>query len=1628
MDGSTSVSEIVYALCDRLKISKPDEFSLKRKSDSRGTWLAQTRSLDEQGVNENEELLFRKKYFSFDKYIDTTNPVQLHLIYTQFLETIRSGDLPCEEKEAIRLAALQLQVNFGDSGIIHKESLSTYLPAKYVKSKNIEKKITEMHKSFEGTHQLTAKFNYVQYCQSLRHYGTTFFTSTEHMGKKEREVVVGIKRDRILIFDPGLDNILHDHLYSELKRYASDKEKVVLDYGEYLQKSIVLVTDEAEMIGDLIGGYIHLLIQRNDERVFSDLGFEINQSDWRLLSDLKSYQHPFISSEENHFLISDLSGYRGLEFFKQVTTTMQVIMENMKYQNNSLYEDGSIMEILFDSKNRWQILNCEMVRSLRNLNAQLDIQMLDDNLHYLIKLLMDIAVINSSIYGATKFKDPDSKQLHRHASKINESFVKMVEVLCKIVENKSNSKSTRIKKQILKMERSFTSLRQFIKLRLVDHTLERALYGSLELMRGYIDVFKSNLSINEMNQKAHFEITNEIIKTKAHIQELQTLISKQIRFLASKDVTILFMRMTDEIQTSLATMMGLVKDTSAYTFVQIIDVILKNFTSVASYLVDENRMTIEEEIIVLSIDVERVLNKILDPTNNTHIASNVLTLLANLEQFNKLKNDVDPYEDKSTQFSKAYNAILNSMTRLRKLSERIEMEESVYYDIITECSLVKNSVAQIVFSFGRKHLHKAVVNALISSLVHLNDILVSTLTNSSKISKALQINLKVDEMATKEKFINLLASIRDNNVQKTMDSMVEFIHFLDCLSSSIKCALVSLYEKENFILKSSLDSLDNGLEMLRSFMVYMESLEYYIKSNATIDCLDHLKLDLRNLSASHGEIEEDEYTVREAFIQDTFHMIDDVDVICEFILYRGLDELVPIEHIVELSQRLYNMITSWIKIHPKDCTILIEIGIQVLEHLKRSIKSFGKMKTTQNKSHSTRKIVYNLANLIQSLYQLGRVACEKSFSGISLAKNLSIVTRCSSLIFKTNEKYYRNIPANTTSELENQLDVILSMCEWLKSCVNTGDVEKIGRTALKFPWIVADISYSLSQLSGTFYNIYTEGDYIVDHASKFLYNISTKSSNTSESNELLIHSIKRIKSMLYTKETNIDDVRRTSKMISLLSYDVLYLNNTRQMKDDSLKVLECCSNLHRIISTFLTDADGKYSITTLTLYLHLKDMADMIVSRVKSNRIMVIFYEIRRIFDSLKITTRSQTKELLASKNQLISLLASFEKLVVQYPTEPKVDMESKWIDLSRELNHLYALIDQILERTPGPDSHLSPDEVEKIDLENLKVIRVIYQSAESLGLGIENYLFYCIPSYSLFRISYESLIDIIHVIPSILNSSNDKLDTDSLKRNLDFAFSRILSVEKKLLSLNKGALMDIQNKTSILNSLDMLRILSDAGLLYTRPESEEYFSEIIGSWIEYVNRMGRLSFPHRDFLDQFLDQLENVLSRINKAEVVLEVLHLAGGAIGIVLETSKQEKNDAYVDLSELEDTLNTLKRTIEDYFENFDPEDSDVFEMEEIQEDASDPLEDPRKAKVDELAQVSGRIKSVISSFLDGCKNLPGTSIQEGEERNEISSQWSQKTEEINLMATISRLEKELEISKRELSNMSETQSIVS
>uniref|UniRef100_A0A8C9ZM00 Talin 1 n=1 Tax=Sander lucioperca TaxID=283035 RepID=A0A8C9ZM00_SANLU len=305
VDDSKIVSDMLMTICARIGITNYDEYSLVRdigeekKEETTGTlkrdktllrddkkmeklkqklhtddelnWLDHGRTLREQGVEETEMLLLRRKFFYSDQNVDSRDPVQLNLLYVQARDDILNGSHPVSFDKACEFAGYQCQIQFGD----HNESkhkpgfldLKEFLPKEYIKNKG-EKRIFQAHKNCQNMTEIEAKVSYVKLARSLKTYGVSFFLVKEKMKGKNKLVprLLGITKECVMRVDEKTKEVIQEWNLTNIKRWAASPKSFTLDFGDYQDGYYSVQTTEGEQIAQLIAGYIDIILKKKKSK------------------------------------------------------------------------------------------------------------------------------------------------------------------------------------------------------------------------------------------------------------------------------------------------------------------------------------------------------------------------------------------------------------------------------------------------------------------------------------------------------------------------------------------------------------------------------------------------------------------------------------------------------------------------------------------------------------------------------------------------------------------------------------------------------------------------------------------------------------------------------------------------------------------------------------------------------------------------------------------------------------------------------------------------------------------------------------------------------------------------------------------------------------------------------------------------------------------------------------------------------------------------------------------------------------------------------------------------------------------------------------------------------------------
>ncbi|VVC34514.1 Vinculin/alpha-catenin,PH domain-like,FERM/acyl-CoA-binding protein, 3-helical bundle,IRS-type PTB [Cinara cedri] len=301
IDDTQPIANLMAVICAKLGITNHDEYSLVReftegdenninvgnsikkdhkmehlrkklKTDEDINWINSGASLREQGIDEREGVLLKRKFFFSDGNIDTHDPIQLNLLYVETRDAILKGTHPVTENLAIQLAGIQTHIQFGNhEETIHKSpllDLKEFLPQSYIKIKGIEKKILNEHKKYIGLVEIEAKDLYTRTVRALPTYGVTFFLVKEEMKGKNKLVprILGVTKDSVLRLDERSKEILQNWPLTSVRRWGASPHTFTLDFGDYSDRYYSVQTTEAEQILQLISGYIDIILKKKEAK------------------------------------------------------------------------------------------------------------------------------------------------------------------------------------------------------------------------------------------------------------------------------------------------------------------------------------------------------------------------------------------------------------------------------------------------------------------------------------------------------------------------------------------------------------------------------------------------------------------------------------------------------------------------------------------------------------------------------------------------------------------------------------------------------------------------------------------------------------------------------------------------------------------------------------------------------------------------------------------------------------------------------------------------------------------------------------------------------------------------------------------------------------------------------------------------------------------------------------------------------------------------------------------------------------------------------------------------------------------------------------------------------------------
>ncbi|XP_055324815.1 talin-2 isoform X2 [Sitodiplosis mosellana] len=302
-DNKTGTLTLRRKFAEKDRDAKMESLRKKLKTDDEIVWVDTGKTLREQGIDESETVLLKRKFFFSDQNIDSRDPVQLNLLYVQARDAILDGTHPVTQEKACEFAGIQAQIQFGDYiESKHKPGfldLKEFLPQSNARVKNIEKKVFAEHRKHISLSELDAKVLYTKTARELPTYGVTFFLVKEKMVGKNKLVprLLGVTKDSVLRLDEHTKEILKTWPLTTVRRWGASPNTFTLDFGDYADEYYSVQTTEAEQIVQLIAGYIDIILKKKQNK--DHFGLEGDEGSTMVEESVAPSKATFLQCEEN---------------------------------------------------------------------------------------------------------------------------------------------------------------------------------------------------------------------------------------------------------------------------------------------------------------------------------------------------------------------------------------------------------------------------------------------------------------------------------------------------------------------------------------------------------------------------------------------------------------------------------------------------------------------------------------------------------------------------------------------------------------------------------------------------------------------------------------------------------------------------------------------------------------------------------------------------------------------------------------------------------------------------------------------------------------------------------------------------------------------------------------------------------------------------------------------------------------------------------------------------------------------------------------------------------------------------------------------------------------------------------
>eukprot|EP01028_Stygiella_incarcerata_P001875 TRINITY_DN1347_c1_g1_i1.p1 TRINITY_DN1347_c1_g1~~TRINITY_DN1347_c1_g1_i1.p1 ORF type:complete len:364 (+),score=114.45 TRINITY_DN1347_c1_g1_i1:238-1329(+) len=226
--------------------------------------------------------VLKRRIFMKDQVLTLDRPVQLNLFYIQAVNDVLSGRYPCSQEDAVFLAGLQMQVNFGQHdptrqvGGFLRGKLADYIPTGYLSSRKPEEWETDIFSEHTPLGDMSAdeaKMQYLAHVRKWYFYGAMFWNVRVHNYEAvslPQSVVLAVNSEGIHIMKAENKELISAHSFTDIYSWAYKVNAFAFVSGSISRLKYQFETEFGKDIARTLQAYVDVLLSRHKSGAADD--------------------------------------------------------------------------------------------------------------------------------------------------------------------------------------------------------------------------------------------------------------------------------------------------------------------------------------------------------------------------------------------------------------------------------------------------------------------------------------------------------------------------------------------------------------------------------------------------------------------------------------------------------------------------------------------------------------------------------------------------------------------------------------------------------------------------------------------------------------------------------------------------------------------------------------------------------------------------------------------------------------------------------------------------------------------------------------------------------------------------------------------------------------------------------------------------------------------------------------------------------------------------------------------------------------------------------------------------------------------------------------------------------------